>query len=234
MDHWRTVLGMMQVYVPSVGLFFVGGILGHGVASRLSISLRPEWTRWMTTLYLFSLLIPLPLWVEGSLFYRHLWLVYALLSLLIGIARGLAFPAREEVRRKIQERVQRAREAIQHSAEQTQNENKHLMFVHSSFVQEDGQLSAKKHREKFESGTPLERRNYVLTRCMEVRKGYPDTSASAAREHFCGWSKHVLCPEATGMVYRLSESATLLWSGTEQRHQRSLLLHRSRQRHTGT
>ncbi len=127
MNHWQTALGMLQVYVPSVGLFFVGGLLGHGIANRLGVSLRAEWTRWMTTLYLFSLLIPLPLWVEGSLFYGNLWLVYALLSLTIGMARGLAFPDREEQRRRTLERLQRARESIQQSLEQQQNEKKNLL-----------------------------------------------------------------------------------------------------------
>lgn len=120
MDYWHTVLGMMQVYVPSIGLFFVGGTLGHGIAHRWRFSLRAEWTRWMTTLYLFSLLIPLPLWLEGSLFYRHLWLVYALLSLAIGVARGLAFPAREELKQQARERLQRARDAVQQSLESHQ------------------------------------------------------------------------------------------------------------------
>lgn len=115
MHYWHTVLGMMQVYVPSIGLFFVGGTLGHGIAHRWRFCLRAEWTRWMTTLYLFSLLIPLPLWLEGSLFYRHLWLVYALLSLAMGVARGLAFPAREQLRQQARERLQRARDAIQQS-----------------------------------------------------------------------------------------------------------------------
>ncbi len=127
MNYWQTALGMMQVYVPSIGLFFVGGMLGHSVANRLGISLRAEWTRWMTTLYLFSLLIPLPLWVEGSLFYRNLWLIYALLSLAIGMARGLAFPDREVQRRRTLERLQRARESIQQSLEQQQNEKKNLL-----------------------------------------------------------------------------------------------------------
>jgi len=127
MNHWQTALGMLQVYVPSVGLFFVGGLLGHGIANRLGFSLRAEWTRWMTTLYLFSLLIPLPLWVEGSLFYGNLWLVYALLSLTIGMARGLAFPEREEQRRRTLERLQRARESIQQSLEHAQNEKKNLL-----------------------------------------------------------------------------------------------------------
>lgn len=136
MTYWQTVLGMMQVYLPSIGLFFVGGILGHGIANRLGVSLRAEWTRWMTTLYLFSLLIPLPLWVEGSLFYRHLWLVYALLSLAIGTARGLAFPEREEQRKRAQERLQRARESIQQSIEQQEDEKKHLLSRSSLFVQE--------------------------------------------------------------------------------------------------
>ncbi|MCS6950930.1 MAG: hypothetical protein NZ520_10760 [bacterium] len=121
MEYWQTVLGMMQVYVPSIGLFFVGGTVGHGIANRWRFSLRAEWTRWMTTLYLFTLLIPLPLWLEGSLFYRHLWLVYALLSLAIGVARGLAFPAREELQRQARERLQRAREAVQQSLKQNQN-----------------------------------------------------------------------------------------------------------------
>lgn len=127
MNYWQTALGMMQVYLPSIGLFFVGGMLGHGIANRLGFSLRAEWTRWMTTLYLFSLLIPLPLWVEGSLFYRDLWLIYALLSLAIGMARGLAFPEREEQRRRTLERLQRARESIQQSLEQPQNEKKNLL-----------------------------------------------------------------------------------------------------------
>jgi hypothetical protein len=127
MNHWQTALGMLQVYLPSIGLFFVGGLLGHGISNRLGVSLRAEWTRWMTTLYLFSLLIPLPLWVEGSLFYGNLWLVYSLLSLTIGMARGLAFPDREEQRRRTLERLQRARESIQQSLEQQQNEKKNLL-----------------------------------------------------------------------------------------------------------
>jgi len=133
MDYWQMALGMMQVYLPSIGLFFVGGILGHGIANGLGFSLRAEWTRWMTTLYLFSLLIPLPLWVEGSLFYRHLWLVYALLSLMLGIARGLAFPEREEQRRRTQERLQRARESIQQSMEQQQPPQKNFLPHRSPF-----------------------------------------------------------------------------------------------------
>lgn len=136
------VLGMMQVYLPSIGLFFVGGILGHGIANRLGISLRAEWTRWMTTLYLFSLLIPLPLWVEGSLFYKHLWLIYALLSLLIGMARGLAFPEREEQRRRIQEHLQQARESIQQTIERQQKE-KNITSMNSVFVQEHGEAMYK-------------------------------------------------------------------------------------------
>lgn len=136
MTYWQTVVGMMQVYLPSIGLFFVGGILGHGIANRLGVSLRAEWTRWMTTLYLFSLLIPLPLWVEGSLFYRHLWLVYALLSLAIGTARGLAFAEREEQRRRAQERLRRAQESIQQSIEQHEDEKKNLLSGSSPSVQE--------------------------------------------------------------------------------------------------
>lgn len=124
MGYWQTVLGMMQVYLPSIGLFFLGGILGHGIANRMGISLRAEWTRWLTTLYLFSLLIPLPLWVEGSLFYSRLWLVYALLSLGIGIARGLAFPARQELQRCVQERREKARDAIEQSLQHHQNQTK--------------------------------------------------------------------------------------------------------------
>jgi len=122
MDYWQTVVGMMQVYLPSMGLFFLGGIVGHGIANRIGVSLRAEWTRWMTTLYLFSLLIPLPLWVEGSLFYGRLWLVYALLSLGIGTARGLAFPAREERQRYTQDRLKQAREAIEQSLQQYRNQ----------------------------------------------------------------------------------------------------------------
>lgn len=124
MDYWQTIWGMMQVYVPSIGLFFVGGTIGHGIALRWRFSLRAEWTRWMTTLYLFSLLIPLPLWLEGSLLYRHLWLVYALLSLAIGVARGLAFPAREQLHRQARERLQRARDAIEHSLRSHQQSKK--------------------------------------------------------------------------------------------------------------
>jgi hypothetical protein len=120
MYDWQVIIGMLQVYLPSIGLFFLGGPIGHGLAHQLGIALRAEWTRWMTTLYLFSLLIPLPLWVEGSLFYGHLWLVYALLSLSIGIARGLAFPAREELRRQMQERLKSTQEAIQQSLERSQ------------------------------------------------------------------------------------------------------------------
>ncbi|GIV14779.1 MAG: hypothetical protein KatS3mg022_0214 [Armatimonadota bacterium] len=133
MNYWQMALGMMQVYVPSIGLFFVGGILGHGIANGLGFSLRAEWTRWMTTLYLFSLLIPLPLWVEGALFYSRIWLVYALLSLAIGVARGLAFPAREELQRHAQERLQRARQSIQQTMEQQQSEKKRIMSINPSF-----------------------------------------------------------------------------------------------------
>ncbi len=133
MSYWQMALGMMQVYLPSIGLFFVGGILGHGIANGLGFSLRAEWTRWMTTLYLFSLLIPLPLWVEGALFYSRIWLVYALLSLVIGIARGLAFPAREQIQRHTRERLERARQSIQQTMEQQQNAKKHNMFINSSF-----------------------------------------------------------------------------------------------------
>lgn len=127
MGYWQTVVGMMQVYVPSIGLFFLGGILGHDVADRLGISLRAEWTRWMTTLYLFSLLIPLPLWVEGSLFYGRLWLVYALLSLAIGIARGLAFPAREQLQKQLQQKVEHAQQAIEQSLQQHREEQKQVV-----------------------------------------------------------------------------------------------------------
>lgn len=133
MDYWRMTVGMMQVYLPSIGLFFVGGILGHGIANGLGFSLRAEWTRWMTTLYLFSLLIPLPLWVEGALFYSRIWLVYALLSLVIGIARGLAFPAREELQRHARERLQRAQQSIQQTIERQQNEKKRIMSINPSF-----------------------------------------------------------------------------------------------------
>lgn len=136
MSYWQTVLGMLQVYLPSIGLFFIGGTLGHGIATRLGVSLRAEWTRWMTTLYLFSLLIPLPLWVEGSLFYRHLWLVYALLSLTIGTARGLAFPDREEQRRRTEERLQRARESIQRSISQREDERRPMLSLCSFFMKE--------------------------------------------------------------------------------------------------
>lgn len=123
MSNTQMIMGLMQVYLPSIGLFFLGGILGHGIANRLQMSLRAEWTRWMTTLYAFSLLIPLPLWVEGSLFYSRIWLVYALLSVAIGIARGLAFPAREERYRRIQQRVQHAQQVIQQSL-QAHNEER--------------------------------------------------------------------------------------------------------------
>lgn len=133
MDYWRMTVGMMQVYLPSIGLFFVGGILGHGIANGLGFSLRAEWTRWMTTLYLFSLLIPLPLWVEGALFYSRIWLVYALLSLVIGIARGLAFPAREDLQRHARERLQRAQQSIQQTIERQQNEKKRIMSINPSF-----------------------------------------------------------------------------------------------------
>jgi len=132
MVNWQTVVGMLQVYPPSIGLFFVGGVIGHGIANRLGFSLCADWTRWMTTLYLFSLLIPLPLWVEGSLFYENLWLVYALLSLTIGMARGLAFPKREEQRRRTLERLRRARESVEQSMEQQQNEKKSLLSRSSS------------------------------------------------------------------------------------------------------
>jgi fatty acid desaturase len=133
MDYWLMVLGMMQVYVPSIGLFFVGGVLGHGIANGLSFSLRAEWSRWMTTLYLFSLLIPLPLWVEGALFYSRIWLVYALLSLVVGIARGLAFPAREEMRRRLRQKLQRAQESIQQTIEQQHNQTKHMVCLSTPF-----------------------------------------------------------------------------------------------------
>lgn len=123
MDYWQTVQGMLQVYVPSIGLFFIGGTLGRDIAHWLGISLRAEWTRWMTTLYVFSLLIPLPLWLQGSLFYGNLWLVYALLSLGIGIARGLAFPDREQLQRDIRERLERAKRSIQQSLDERRDQN---------------------------------------------------------------------------------------------------------------